>query len=510
MAEYLTAGLAVVALSFAGCAPQSANSGLAAENGQELSAQTFFTTDVVHDINVEMDLDDYEEMLDIFRSTDEKEWIKVSVSIDGNTFDDVGLRLKGNSSLRTALSGAQGFGREVGIAGVEEDIDTDQDPAELPWLIRLDKYVEGQDYLGRVDFVVRGNDTESSLNEALAVSMLEEAGLATHRVAFTSFSVNSKGTTLRLVSEVPDDELWNADWFEDGSTWKADSEGDWDYHGEDESEYVDIWKQRTGEDDMTPVIEFLDFVNNASDEEFEAGLDQWLDVNAFARYLAVEDLVNNWDTISGMGNNGYLHYDPKTGLMTVVAWDHDRAFQSFGGGGAPGAMPSFGESGEAMPMPSDEDGRRPQMEQGQQSGEAGARGPNDFSFPGSGGSGDWPQSGQPMEPPSDGNFPIEGDEQWDREGGRGEGMGGRQVGAPGMGTSTNILESRFLASDEFKELYDKVYTELQNSLINSGFAETVLNRLSDLLISDASSLISNEAVESDRAAIESQLVDDES
>ena len=34
-----------------------------------------------------------------------------------------------------------------------------------------------------------------------------------------------------------------------------------------------------------------------------------LDVDAFARYLAAQDVVQNWDDIDGPGNNSYLRWD---------------------------------------------------------------------------------------------------------------------------------------------------------------------------------------------------------
>ena len=468
----LVAALLALTLSIAGCGQASDNTGQSeSENASPVSStDTYFTTDRVHSISIEMDEDDYESMLETYASTGDKEWVSVTATIDGNTFENVGLRLKGNSSLRTALAAARGItltADDLESEGSDSGDGTSDtaSPETVPWLIRLNKYVDSQNYLGRYDFVVRGNDTESSLNEAVAMAMLEEAGLATHRVAFTAFSVNGSEAKLRLVSEVPDDELWNEEWFgSDGATWKADSDGDWDYHGEDGAEYEAIWKQRTGEEDMTPIVNFMDFINNATDEEFEASLPKYLDTEEFAKYLAIEDLINNQDTISGMGNNGYLHYDPKTGVMTLIAWDHDRAFEAGGfGGGVPGGMesPESMESPEGMEPPGREAGERP-----------GRPGQDDDGMGG---------------PPS-------------------EGMTG--PGSMGGGRGSNILETRFRASDTFMEMYNKAYAELTNSLIDSGFAQDVLDQYTDLLVSQASDLVSPEVVESDAATISRQIQSD--
>lgn len=489
---------ATAALALSGCGKASTDepSTDATQSSQTVttpSSDTYFTTDEVHSIDIDLDQADYEAMLTTYAETGDKEWVTVTATIDGNTFEDVGLRLKGNSSLRTALATSRG------IELSEEDLenegsdsgDSSSDaaaPETIPWLIRLNKYVDGQNYLGRYDFVVRGNDTESSLNEAVTMAMLEEAGLATHRVAFTAFSVNGSQAKLRLVSEVPDDELWNQDWFgTEGATWKADSDGDWDYHGEDGAEYEAIWKQRTGEDDMTPIVEFMDFINNSSDETFEDSLGEYLDLDQFAKYLAVEDMINNWDTISGMGNNGYLHYDPSTGMMTLIAWDHDRAFESHGAG--MGGMPGDGGGGPGG-TPGDMPGGVPgDLPEGFDENDLPDGLPDDFP--------------EGMEPP-DGMGP-------------GGGAGGGPGGAPGMNApdgnapgarGSNILETRFRASDTFMEMYNKAYADLTVSLIDSGFAQDVLDQYTELLISQASDLVSPETVESDAKVISNQLTSD--
>ena len=58
-----------------------------------------------------------------------------------------------------------------------------------------------------------------------------------------------------------------------------------------------------------------------------------LDVDAFATYLAMMDLIVNFDDINGPGNNSYLYSDPVTGQITIVPWDMNLAFGPEGGGG---------------------------------------------------------------------------------------------------------------------------------------------------------------------------------
>ncbi|MGD9700927.1 MAG: CotH kinase family protein [Acidimicrobiia bacterium] len=287
----------------------------------------------VHEISIAVEPADYEAMLEDYSSTGNKEWIEATVTIDGATYERVGLRLKGNSSLRR-IAGSDG--REPATSS------TTDDPASLPWLIRLDKYVDDQSHDGLTELVVRSNSSATALNEAVALELLELAGLAAQDAVAASFSVNGSDPVLRLVIEHPDD-VWMAEVFDaTGALYKAESTGDYGYRGDDPDSYAEVFDQEAGADntDLTPLIEFLDFINNADDVTFEAELGDRLDVDAFATYLAMQELLDNFDDIDGPGNNSYLHYDTDAGRFTVVPWDYNLAFGAGPGGGtAPGRIP---------------------------------------------------------------------------------------------------------------------------------------------------------------------------
>jgi spore coat protein CotH len=168
------------------------------------------------------------------------------------------------------------------------------------------------------------------------------AGLATQEAIAVRFSVNGSEEVLRLVIESPDDEEWSEDTFgEDGITYEAETEGDYSYRGDDPAAYDNVFSQQSDtpgsdEDNLEPVIDLLEFVETATDAEFDAQLGEYLDVEAFATYLAIQELIDNFDDIDGPGNNSYLRWDAATDLITVVAWDHNLALGvSNGRGGEP-------------------------------------------------------------------------------------------------------------------------------------------------------------------------------
>jgi spore coat protein CotH len=294
-----------------------------------VSGQGFWDQSVVHSLSISYDQADYDALIAAYIDTGEKEWIEATVVIDGATFEDVGLKLKGNSSLK----------------GLSTDADAElssENPEDLPWIIDLDKFVDGQEYEGSVEFVIRGNSSETSLNEAVALDLLEASGLAAEQAVATRVEVNGN-EALRLVVENPDDS-----WVEralTGSTalYKAETGGDYSYRGDDPESYTDVFDQEAGEDDLTPLIDFLQFINESDDATFEAELGQHLDVTSFATYLAFQELVDNFDDIDGPGNNSYLSYDASTGLMTVVSWDLNLAFGASPGGGGQGQAQGRGQ-----------------------------------------------------------------------------------------------------------------------------------------------------------------------
>lgn len=317
-------GIGIVAASLTGCSVSTtASTAQSTSTSQTVSAVTaVWDSSIVHSIELEVDPAELQGLIDTYLSSGEQEWVSATVTIDGETFTEVGLKLKGNSSLRVVTA--------------------DSDPATLPWVIRLDKFVDDQSLDGETEFVVRGNSTETAINEALALELLSLAGLASEEAVASRFTINGGTAQLRLVIQNPNDGWDEQEFGETGLLYKAESGGDYSYRGDDPESYTDIFDQEAGDDNLEPLIDFLQFINESDDATFAAELDQHLDVDAFATYLAYQDLVANADDIDGAGNNSYLHYDETTGIMTVVNWDLNLAFGTAnvggGGGGAAGGQ----------------------------------------------------------------------------------------------------------------------------------------------------------------------------
>ena len=368
-------------------------------------------------------------MLSTFREDGEKEYIRADITIDGTLIEDVGLRLKGNSTLQSLSNNSMGGGGGGGMTQLFED-----NPEELPWIISFDEYEEGRAYQGMTEIALRpaASGSEVAINEALALELTAESGQITQDYTFTSVTVNGSESAARIVVDTPDTE-W-ADELGSGVLYKARAGGSLNYVGDDPTEYEDSFKQINAEGayDLQPVMTLMKFLNESTDEEFAEELDDYVDTESFAKYLATQEILSNNDAMDGPGNNYYLWYDTTEKQFTVLSWDLNMALSGMGGGmgGGVGGMQQDTETGTATDIDDTATtGEMPTLPDGME----------------------MPEMSQPpegMEMPS-------GDE--------GEGAG------PSGGSDSGILKERFLDNEEFYAMYEQ--------LIASGYAEETLNEL---------------------------------
>lgn len=441
---------------------------------------TVFDANTIHTFAVTYDETAYKEMLAAYKDSGVKEWLEASVTIDGKTFEKVGLRLKGNSSLRSISDDTLG--------------------QDIPWLIRLDKFVTNQQLDGYTDFVIRSNASETALNEAVAQQLFAEAGLASQAPIAVRFSVNGSDETLRLAVENPNDE-WDSEQFDsDGILYKAEADGDYSYRGDDAASYVDVFDQETDSknENFEPLTSFLRFINESDDQTFASKLSEHLDVDAFAGYLAMQDLVDNFDDIDGPGNNSYLRWSESTNSFTVVSWDLNLAF-----GSSPGGMGGMGQGtgDNTQGFPSGQggdvqgfdpnnlpEGFDPQNMPQRPQGDAQAQ-PDTATQPST--------EAQPNTEAQDGDG-TQPDSSESQTNGAPQGRG---QGGPGGMNKSNVLKERFLEVTEFKEAYEQAATDLKATLFGSGRAQEILDSWTTLLIEQASDLVATDVVSSDATKI---------
>jgi spore coat protein H len=101
--------------------------------------------------------------------------------------------------------------------------------------------------------------------------------------------------------------------------------------GEDWAAYAPIYDPKTK---LTPAQErrlmaLAKFVSTAEDAQFAAGIGDLIDVPEFARFLAGQSLLANYDSILSNGQNFLLYLDPRTDRFGFIPWDHDHCWGQF-------------------------------------------------------------------------------------------------------------------------------------------------------------------------------------
>lgn len=308
-----------------------------------------FDRSVTHSVTVEISPAEYNDMITSYENDGAKKWVTADITIDGTPISDVAVRLKGNSTLMGLRggdafpTGGPGGERNAGpTAPVADDgavppmdgggmgavaTASAEDPTTLPLLIKFTENAAGRGYQGMTELSIRPGTP--MLNEAVALSLTAETGQPTQRYGYAAYTINGQ-TTTRLILEHPDDTYANTLFDSDGYLYKADASSRLEYAGEDQSAYSEQFKQINSTDNgnLQPIINFLKWLDQADQNEFDQNLSEWVDVESFARYAATQNLLVNGDDMAGPGQNYYLWYDLETEKITVVSWDLNLAMQS--------------------------------------------------------------------------------------------------------------------------------------------------------------------------------------
>jgi spore coat protein CotH len=241
----------------------------------------------------------------------------------------------------------------------------------------------------------------------------------------------------------------------DGVLYRARAGGSFEYVGDDPTDYEESFEQlnKEGSQDLGPLIRLIRWADQATDEEFARELEDYVDVESLATYVATQNLLLNFDDMAGPGKNYLLWYDLDTRRFSVLGWDYNLTFSGEADAGPDdglamgGIMPGGGrgepsEGGSSGGMPED-------MPEGM------------------------PEGGMPegMQPPEGMQLP-EGMEIPEGGGQAPEGIGGG--GEMMMG---HALKDRFLEEESFSSLYHSVYADLYQQLYVSGRALRALEEI---------------------------------
>jgi len=241
----------------------------------------------------------------------------------------VGVRFKGNSSLQNSwLSG---------ILKLSLKLDFDEFEDDYP-------QINNQRFFGFKKLSLKNNyEDKSFLREKVTADIFKDAGLAVSHTAFYEVYIDRGDGPeyfglYTMVEEVDDTLIDTQFSSDDGNLYKPEYTGaSFESGSFSESDFT----KKTNEDDgdWSDIQNLFSALHHetrlAAPEEWRAGLDSIFDTDVFLKYLAVNTVVQNWDTYGRMTHNYYLYNNPDNGKLTWIPWDNNEALQEGKMGGSP-------------------------------------------------------------------------------------------------------------------------------------------------------------------------------
>jgi len=115
---------------------------------------------------------------------------------------------------------------------------------------------------------------------------------------------------------------------------------------------ADFYEKNDNGTDWSDVENLYNILNNniriSNPEQWKYQLESVFDVDVFLNWLAVNILIQNWDTYGKMTHNYYLYNNPENGKLTWIPWDNNEALSDGKMGGA--LSISLSEVNESWPL----------------------------------------------------------------------------------------------------------------------------------------------------------------
>ena len=290
-----------------------------------------FDTSKVHTIDIVMD--DWESFIDNCQS---EEYEICEITIDGETYNNVGIRGKGNTSLSNVSS---------------------MGSSRYSFKVEFDQYDDTKSYYG-LDKLSLNNIIQDTtyMKDYLTYQMMNEFGVSAPLCSFVYITVNGEDWGLYLAVEGVEESFLQRNYGNNyGELYKPDSMnfgggrgngknfdaqnmgggmsmGTSDvklkYIDDDPASYSNIFssaKTDISDADQKRLIQSLKILS--SGEEIKSVVD----VDKVLRYFVVHNFVCNGDSYTGSMIHNYYLYE-ENGKLSMIPWDYNLAYGTFMGG----------------------------------------------------------------------------------------------------------------------------------------------------------------------------------
>ncbi len=274
----------------------------------EVSAQSFYDMNTIQKIEIEFEQSNWDYLLDTAKSGSETYLMAKSVTINGEEFDSVGVKYKGNSTY-------------------------DAKQIKNPFHIELDTYKK-HDYQGYKDIKLSNVDKDPSyIREVLSYEILRKYMVAPQS-NFANVYVNGELLGLYVSSEAISktfvDTYFNSKsnpFFKcnpvDGAGPGTSSTPNLVYLGQDSSQYYNAYEMKS-DYGWGKLIELCNNLQNDIEH-----IEDYLDVDRALWMLAFNNATVNLDSYIGGFTQNYYLYKDESGRFSCIVWDLNEGFGTF-------------------------------------------------------------------------------------------------------------------------------------------------------------------------------------
>jgi spore coat protein CotH len=270
----------------------------------------------VHTIKINFNQASYWDSLTYYYNQGNEQYMIATVTLDGETIDSCGVRLKGNSSYSHPNN-------------------------KKPMKISFDEYLDDQRYDGlKGIFLNNCYNDPSFLREKIHLDFCHDAGIPAPRASYAMVYINDVIWGLYSLVE-PVDKKFLSTWYgnKSGNLYKAvDAFGqsgtsaklsDFQWRGSTSSAYTSYYELKTDDssDPWTDLVTFIDTLYYASDIAYS--LPTKLNIANFDRAIAADLLFANLDSYAESGRNFYAYFNPSTAKLEWIIWDVSMSFGNY-------------------------------------------------------------------------------------------------------------------------------------------------------------------------------------
>ena len=268
-----------------------------------VSAQglTLFSDNYIHEIRFTS--------VDTTTFIDTEDYQSVDMTFDGFQVDDIGLKQKGNISASHANN-------------------------KMPFKVKTNKYVNGQEYDGIREFTLNNSFQDPSMmREKMTFDIASDMGFYSLRTAYAKVYMDNNYWGVYTIVEGKDEMYKHVFGNKDGDAVESTDFGNMCYYGTNRSDYQhpavgDRYIVDNGDETSTwnRLIPMLDAANNTPNANYINTVSTAFNITDFARYQALNVYLLNFDSYIGFIGNQVYFYDETPDLWQVIPWDFNASF----------------------------------------------------------------------------------------------------------------------------------------------------------------------------------------